>query len=106
MPDEERDPGRDARNRRVHTPRSDARASDPVTPTIAPAGRNWILLGTDRGGRTAAILYPLTGTCRHHDIDPFARLQEVLRRLPRGQDGAGSFVVPPASSARRRRAST
>ncbi|QEH35482.1 Transposase IS66 family protein [Aquisphaera giovannonii] len=44
--------------------------------------RNWTFLGSDRGGRTAAVLYSLTGTCRHHDIDPFAYLQDVLRRLP------------------------
>jgi hypothetical protein len=24
----------------------------------------------------------LTGTCRHHQIDPFAYLQDVLRRPP------------------------
>jgi hypothetical protein len=44
--------------------------------------RNWTFLGSDRGGRTAAVLYSLIGTCKHHDIDPFAYLQDVLRRLP------------------------
>jgi transposase len=44
--------------------------------------RNWTFLGSDRGGRTAAVLYSLTGTCRHHDIDPFAYLQDILCRLP------------------------
>jgi len=44
--------------------------------------RNWTFLGSDRGGRTAAVLYTMTGTCRHHDIDPFAYLQDILRRLP------------------------
>jgi hypothetical protein len=24
----------------------------------------------------------LTGTCKHHDIDPFAYLQDILARLP------------------------
>jgi hypothetical protein len=24
----------------------------------------------------------LTGTCKHHDIDPFAYLRDVLGRLP------------------------
>ena len=38
--------------------------------------------GRDRGGRTAAVLYSLTGTCNYHEIDPFAYLQDVLRRLP------------------------
>jgi transposase len=44
--------------------------------------RNWTFLGSDRGGRTAAVLYSFTGTCRHHDIDPFAYLADILRRLP------------------------
>ncbi len=44
--------------------------------------RNWTFLGSDRGGRTAAVLYSVTGTCRHHDIDPFAYLGDVLGRLP------------------------
>ena len=44
--------------------------------------RNWTFLGSDRGGRTAAVLYSLTGTCRHHDIDPFAYLRDILTRLP------------------------
>jgi hypothetical protein len=44
--------------------------------------RNWTFLGSDRGGRTAAVLYSMTCSCKHHDIDPFAYLQDVLRRLP------------------------
>lgn len=44
--------------------------------------RNWTFLGSDRGGKTAAVLYSLTGTCRHHGIDPFAYLQNILGRLP------------------------
>ena len=44
--------------------------------------KNWTFLGSDRGGRTAAVLYSFTGTCRHHDIDPFAYLADILRRLP------------------------
>jgi hypothetical protein len=45
---------------------------------------SYLHLGSDRGGRTAAVLYlySVTGTCKHHDIDPFASLQDVLRRLP------------------------
>ena len=67
-----------------------------VLRALAIGRRNWTFLGSDRGGRTAAVLYPLTGTCRHHDIDPFAYLQDVLGRLPfvpKGQSPpAGSFA--------------
>jgi transposase len=30
----------------------------------------------------AAVLYSFTGTYKHHDIDPFAYLADILRRLP------------------------
>ena len=30
------------------------------------------------------MLYTLTQTCRRHGIDPFAYLQDVLTRLPKG----------------------
>jgi hypothetical protein len=62
---------------------------------LAIGRRNWTFLGSDRGGRTAAVLYSLTSTCKHHDIDPFAYLRTadpsrrstpgtLARRLARG----------------------
>jgi hypothetical protein len=39
-------------------------------------------LGGDRVGQTAAVLYSFTRTCKHHDIDPFAYPQDILRHLP------------------------
>jgi transposase len=46
--------------------------------------KNWMFVGSDEGGRTAAVLYTFTQTCRRHGIDPFAYLQDVLARLPKG----------------------
>jgi hypothetical protein len=35
----------------------------------------------------------MTGSCKHHDIDPFAYLQDVLRRLPsRPADGLDELL--------------
>jgi transposase len=45
--------------------------------------KNWMFVGSDEGGRTAAVLYSFTQTCRRHGIDPFAYLQDVLARLPK-----------------------
>jgi transposase len=71
--------------------------------------RNWTFLGSDRGGRTAAVLYSLTGTCKRHDIDPFAYLQDVLRLLPsRPADRLDEFLpdvwLASHPSARRKKA--
>jgi IS66 C-terminal element len=51
-------------------------------------------LGSDRGGRTAAVLYSMTGTCKHHDIDPFAYLQDILGRLPSIPAGQLDALLP------------
>jgi transposase len=48
---------------------------------IALGRKNWGVLGSDTGGRTAAILYSVVGTCKHLGIDPFAYLREALPGL-------------------------
>jgi hypothetical protein len=42
---------------------------------------NWQFCGSAEGGRTAAVLYSVVGTCKHLDIDPFAYLREALPGL-------------------------
>jgi transposase len=44
--------------------------------------KNYLFVGSDRGGRTAAILYSLVSSCKRHHIDPFAYLKDVLERMP------------------------
>src|SRR5262249_36314730 len=42
---------------------------------------NWQFCGSAEGGRTAAALYGVVGTCKHLGIDPFAYLREALPGL-------------------------
>jgi transposase len=42
---------------------------------------NWQFCGSAEGGRTAAALYSVVGTCKHLGIDPFAYLREALPGL-------------------------
>jgi hypothetical protein len=45
-------------------------------------GRNaWGVIGSEAGGRTAAVLYTIVGTCKHLGIDPFVYLREALPAL-------------------------
>jgi len=44
--------------------------------------RNWLFAGSDAGGRTAAVLFSLTQTCRVHGLDPWRYLKETLTKLP------------------------
>lgn len=43
--------------------------------------KNYLLVGSGRGGRTAATLYSLVGSYKLHHIDPFAYLKDVLESL-------------------------
>lgn len=45
---------------------------------IAIGRKNWLFLGSDRGGRAAAIHFSLIQSARRHGIDPFAYLRDLL----------------------------
>jgi transposase len=49
---------------------------------VAIGRKNFLFVGSDRGGRAAAVAYSLIQTCKLHRIEPFAYLSDVLRRLP------------------------
>ncbi|MBT4863691.1 MAG: transposase domain-containing protein [Planctomycetaceae bacterium] len=39
-------------------------------------------IGSDNGGRTAAVLFSMSASCERREIDPLSWLRDVLRRLP------------------------
>jgi transposase len=49
---------------------------------IAIGRKNWLFVGSDKGGRAAAILFSFTSTCHRLGVEPWAYLQDVLTRLP------------------------
>ncbi len=51
---------------------------------IAVTRKNFLFLGSDRGGERAAIIYTALETARLNGIDPEAWLADVLGRLARG----------------------
>jgi hypothetical protein len=59
---------------------------------------NWQFCGSAQGGRTAAALYSVVGTCKHHCIDPFAYLRETLPALfalgDRPSEGGLAYWLP------------
>ncbi|HVI85982.1 MAG TPA: IS66 family transposase, partial [bacterium] len=56
-------------------------ASERAFKPVALGRRNWLFFGSDRGGRTAAVLMSLCTTCKELGIDPFAYLRDVLSRV-------------------------
>ena len=49
--------------------------------TVALGRKNWLFAGSDRGGRTAAVLISLVATCKALGVDPYAYLRDVLDRI-------------------------
>jgi transposase len=49
---------------------------------IALGRKNYLFMGSDRGGRAAAILYSLIHSAKRHDLDPFVYLRDLLLRIP------------------------
>ena len=44
--------------------------------------KNYLFMGSKKGGYAAAIIYSLIETCKQNGIDPLAYLADVLQRLP------------------------
>ncbi len=49
---------------------------------IAIGRKNWLFVGSAKGGHTAAVLFSFTSTCHRLGIEPWAYLKDVLSRLP------------------------
>jgi len=49
---------------------------------IAIGRKNWLTVGSPRGGQTAAVLFSFTSTCQRLGVEPWAYLRDVLERLP------------------------
>ena len=59
----------------------DNNLSERTLRAIALGRNNWGVIGSEAGGKTAALLYTMVGTCKHLGIDPFAYLREALMGL-------------------------
>ncbi len=44
--------------------------------------KNWLFAGSDQGGETAAVFFSLIESAKHHGLNVFEYLADVIRRLP------------------------
>jgi hypothetical protein len=49
---------------------------------IAIGRKNWLTVGSPRGGQTAAVLFSFTSTCQRLGVEPWAYLRDMMERLP------------------------
>lgn len=60
----------------------DNNAAERAIRRVAIGRKNWLFLGSETGGRTAAILMSLLGTCWANRVNAWAYLKDVLDRVP------------------------
>jgi transposase len=60
----------------------DNNASEREMKRIAIGRKNWLTVGSPRGGQTAAVLFSFNSTCQRLGVEPWAYLRDVLDRLP------------------------
>jgi transposase len=60
----------------------DNNAAERAVKPFAIGRRNWMFFGSDRGGRTLAILASFTATCELLKLNPWTYLKDVLTKLP------------------------
>jgi transposase len=84
----------------------DNNAAEREMKRIAIGRKNFLFVGSDAGGKTAAVLFSMTASCHRHGIDAFAYLRDVLDRLAGGPlqgDALAALLpdrwaAPPAST--------
>ena len=59
----------------------DNNATERTIRGIAVGRANWTFFGSDKGGKTAAVLRSLIASCQRVGIDPFVWLKDVLSRV-------------------------
>ena len=61
---------------------------------VAVGRKNWMFLGSDHGGRTAAVLTSLIATCKRLGIDPFAYLRDIFHRVSSHPENRLAELLP------------
>ncbi len=64
---------------------------------IALTRKNHLFVGSDEGGRRAAIAYTILASCRIAGVNPVEYLSDVLARLARGVRPADAAALLPAA---------
>jgi transposase len=57
-------------------------ATERASRDIAIGRNNWTFFGSDKGGKTAAVLRSFIASCKRCRVEPFAWFRDVLSRIP------------------------
>jgi transposase len=81
----------------------DNNAAEREMKRIAIGRKNWLFIGSPRGGEMAAVMMSFTSTCHRLEVEPWAYLQDVLTRLPTTPAAGLDGLLPDRWQAERAR---
>jgi transposase len=72
----------------------DNNAVERMLRTIVLGRKNWLFAGSERGGRTAAVLFSIVSSAKRHGLNTFAYLRDLLVRLADLKPGELEQLLP------------
>jgi hypothetical protein len=84
----------------------DNNAAERALRGIAVGRKNWLFAGSDEGGKTAAVLYSITTTCKSLGIEPWGYLRDILTTIPEHPAERLPELFPTSWAAVQRQAAT
>ncbi len=72
----------------------DNNLSERMVRPIAIGRKTYLFLGSDNGGKAAAILYSLKAGAKANQVEPFAYVRDLLMRLPGDRPDELSDLLP------------
>ena len=64
--------------------------------SVAIGRKNYLFMGSDNGGKAAAVLYSLMASAKANQVEPFAYLRDLLNQLLLFSPPAVAALLPDA----------
>lgn len=61
---------------------------------VAIGRKNYLFMGSDNGGKAAAVLYSIMASAKAHQVEPFAYVCDLLTQLSRNSPPAVVTLLP------------
>jgi transposase len=74
----------------------DNNLSERMVRPVAIGRKNFLFLGSDNGGKTAAVLYSIMASCKANQVEPFAYVRDLLSQLSGHSPPAVATLLPDA----------
>ena len=63
---------------------------------VAIGRKNYLFMGSDNGGKAAAVLYSIMASAKVNQVEPFAYVRDLLIQLTRNSPPVVATMLPEA----------